>query len=166
MIEELYEKKSKNYVVDKVNEFINNAIDEYITDDIYFSLVPILSKSNEIDENNEFFKTYNITPISGLNSEEYKTISYLALFYKEKIKYNVKDIEKYLKICGYQVDDDFMTILCLNKDKEYDCDETNYIPFENYLLLEDRQKVGNKLNEIVRNYIDGFDIMFDTGSLR
>jgi len=166
MIQKLYETKHKNKTLDKVNEYINNTIDEYIDDDIYFKLVPILSKSDDVDETNEFFKSYNITPKSGLNSEEYKTISYLALFYKEKIKYNVKDIEKYFKFLGYEIDDDFMTILCLEKNSEYNCNINNYISFEEYLTLEDKQKVKNEVNEKIFNYIDGFDRLFDKGDMK
>lgn len=165
MVDELYENRKKNDILDKVNDYINKTIDFGIDDNVFTTLAPFLS-DEDIDETSDFFKQYKITPNGGLNSDEYKTIAYLSLFYKEKIKYNIKEIERYVKFLGYNFDENFISILCLDKEKEYNCDKDNYITFDEYLKLTDKQLMGIDFKRSTQRFVDGFDIMFDFGVMK
>ena len=182
MITELYETKNKNDIVDSVNNFINSTINNFIDDDTYFITVPILS-NKEITQSNAYFKNSNITPEAGLTSDEYKTISYIAPFYKEKVKYSVNNIDKYLKMIGYELEEQVATILCLDRDKEYnDQIEENYITLEEYFKLDYVNEFNHTIisnikqyksilsivkTDIVQDaYIDGFDIAFDVVGMK
>ena len=186
MREELYENKNKNELLDRTNKHINETIDYGIQYDYLDYVFPILSKM-ELKKDSEFFKTNSITinPDLDLSSRELKTISYLAPFYKEKIKYNPKDIIRYLYFLGYlDVTTDDYTILCLDKKKEYTDKRENYITFEEYLKLSYysvyeitsniaetsvypyKAIINTKTQSADNLYIDGFNTLFDREMLK
>ena len=159
MRKQFYETKHKNENLDKVNNYINKTIDKGIKYDYLLNVFPILSKL-EIDYDSKFFELNKITP-NGLNfsSDEFKTMSYLAPFYKEKVKYNVKEIVRYLKFIGYDVDDEDVTLMCLDKEKPYSDNDDDYITFEEYLKLDDKNKFGVELFvKIRKNDIEKVDL--------
>jgi hypothetical protein len=142
MRKQFYETKNKNPIVDKVNNYINKTIDKGIQYDYFLDVFPILSKL-ELTYNSRFFKLNKITPNGiRLSDKELKTISYLAPFYKEKIKYNIKEIIRYLKFLGYDVTNEDVTLMCLDKTKTYDSNRSNYITFEEYLKLDKENIYG------------------------
>jgi hypothetical protein len=176
----LYETKSKNQKLDETNSLINETIDKYIDDDAYYDTFPILSKQ-EIKSDNPYFKKHDITVAKGLTSEEYKTISYLAPFYKEKVKYSVNNIERYLKFLGHKVDKQVCTIMCLHKDAPYYGDMDDCITFEEYLKLNyfdgfqvtiksefpKHETLNNEIvSEFKNQYLDGFDRYIDNIVMR
>jgi hypothetical protein len=195
MRKQFYETKNKNPIVDKVNNYINKTIDKGIQYDYFLDVFPILSKL-ELTYNSRFFKLNKITPNGiGLSDKELKTISYLAPFYKEKVKYNIKEIVRYLKFLGYDVTNEDVTLMCLDKTKPYDDNRDNYITFEEYLKLDSENiygveiiakfQAGNgnyvkietatKSNNIYNDdlyidvgvgFIDGFTIGWDTNKMR
>jgi hypothetical protein len=195
MRKQFYETKNKNPIVDKVNNYINETIDKGIQYDYFLDVFPVLSKL-ELTYNSRFFKLNKITPNGiGLSDKELKTISYLAPFYKEKIKYNIKEIVRYLKFLGYDVTNEDVTLMCLDKTKTYDNNRSNYITFEEYLKLDKENiygleiiakfQAGNgnyakietttKSNDIYNDdlyinvgvgFIDGFTVGWDTNKMR
>ena len=133
MRNDLYETIKINPYIDETNKLINETIDYYLKDDVFYEIYPILAKG-EIDYKNNYFTHERITPSTLLTSKEYKTLSYLAPFYKEKIKYNpLMDIQRYLKFLGYDFLEDDFNLLCLEMGKPYDDNLDNYIYFKDYL---------------------------------
>ena len=180
MKEYLYETKSKNKYLDETNKVINQTIDNFINDDSYFDTYPILSKS-EIKRDNPYFLKHDITPVDGLTSEEYKTISYLAPFYKEKVKYSVNNIQRYLEFLGWKPDRQVYTIMCLHKDAPYYGNLDDCITFEEYLNLNyydgfkltlnfefpKHKTIDETLVIATKNqYLDGFDKFIDNIAMR
>ncbi len=98
--------------INTVIDAYDKAIDEYLDYDVYKTIFPILSTA-EIDGDNPFFLSNNITlSRKDLSSDEFKTISYLAIWEKEKIKYNPKRIIQYMRMLGYTIEDeDVFTIV-------------------------------------------------------
>ena len=182
MIDDLKRQLDKNKQVDSVRDAIDETIDSLINDDAYLSLYPILSPSS-IDIGNEFFGRNDITPnvIAEMTSEELKTASYLAEFYKEKVTHNVGDIDRYLWFLGYEHSGVAAEILCQDVETEY-FDEPTSITFQEYLALQDGEyyisfvRVGInveqpsiidvKINTNIDGYVDGFDVGFDIARFR
>jgi len=179
--EYLYETKTKNDVVDATNENINTTIDKFIDDETYRDLLPALTYS-ETKRDSVFFQRYDITPANGLTSDEYKTISYLAQFYKEKIKYSVNNIQRYLEFLGWQPSRQICTIMCLEEGKPYYGDIEDCISFEDYLKLYYYDEFHEDIhiefnNKIIKSdtlllinfnetYLDGFDKYIDNIAMR
>ena len=163
----LYEKLNKNPVVDETNKLINETIDNFIDYDYLYYVFPILSKV-ELSSNADYFTANKISINMSLelNSDELKTISYLASFFKEKIRYNPKEIIRYLKILGYSPNEDDIVIGCLQKDSEYNDNIENYIEFEDYLLLPDYETALNKITTKTYKHYNGFDVGFDVLVMR
>jgi len=150
------------------------VIKEFVDVDIFRKIMPILSKGDiTIDE--DFLKINKISPNRNKNfsSEELKTISYLAPFWKEKIQYNVNDINRYLWFLGYDFDNNPVDLVALNK---YDI-KSNSISYTEYLKLNSvpiylsthsitHGVAGNNVSHYLTTieddrYLDGFDILND-----
>jgi len=157
----LYEKLSKNPIVDNVNKNINATIDEFIKYDYLFYVFPVLSKI-DIDINADFFKANNISINKSLelNTNELKTISYLAPFFKEKVRYNPKNIIRYLRIIGYYSNYDDVVIECIKNINNPDI-EKDYISFEEYLSLPDYETFKSIVKLQTYKNHNGFDIGCD-----
>lgn len=176
------EDKDKKRFLDIVQGHINATIQHFVKEDVFEAYLPMLSPE-AMSHDSDFFKSNHITVALGLNSEEYKTASYLALFYKEKANYSVDNINKYLKFIGYDVSESPFDLLVMDKTKTYTTEEANYITFDEYMALSPiaympvehtmTSKVSTygqrqELLHIVLNgaYIDGFDISFDEAGMR
>lgn len=126
-----------NSVIDKYD----NTIDLYLDYDVYNFLYPILSP-NAIDFDNDFFSSNSISVREGFTSDEYKTISYLAQWEKEKIKYNPKRIVNYFNLLGYPVrSEDVFTLVIPQEASNFekaDCD-----------ILARKAEVGSPLDEVL-----------------
>ena len=154
MLKELIRTKDKNPTLDNVSDKIDETIDHYISDDIFIKIFPILSPK-EMTRNDDFFKINNITPNREKNfsSDELKTISYMANYYKEKVKYSVGEIERYLKFIGYDLSERATDIVCIEKDGDYEpLLETN-ISFQTYLTLpnEDFREYKHTLKHFINS---------------
>ena len=163
----LYTTLKKNPQYDSVNRLLDQTIDEYIRYDYLDEVFPIMSV-NEINIDSNYFKNNSITPNEVLSKEELKTASYLAPFYKEKVKYNVKEVYRYLNFLGHDEQRDDVQILCLDRRYEYNTVLDNYISFEEYLLLEESQPYDILFEFTAGSvgYIDGFDIGIDYIGMR
>jgi len=142
---EFVENQSKNTIIDETNKLINETIDYGIKYDYLDYVFPILSDESFTIED-DFFRVNKISPNAGafLSERELKTISYLALFYKEKVKYNNASIKKYLKILGYENTDASVTPLVLKKDGDY-TNKDDFISFEDYLKCEYESEINTTL---------------------
>ena len=147
MLEELKNDKKRYSRLDAVKEHIDNTIDYHIGDDIFYRVFPILSpydvKNGEagLSEGQigllQYFADNNITVNSQpLNSDELKTISYLAPFLKEKMKYHIIEILRYLQITGNLLnieDKRVVDIQCVKiNDKYYDPSNADNLDFYEY----------------------------------
>jgi hypothetical protein len=166
---------------DNLKTIVDKTIDT-IDRDVYSVLMPILG--DKVNKN--YFKAYQISVVEGLTDKEYKTISYLAPFVKEKIKYNVKEIVRYLRWLGYaDVTYNDVFLLAVHKSVE---SKINYyckllkqeITIDSYKLKDEAisideylaQKpfdffvtVGANNNSDVR-YRDGFVTNFDVEQMK
>ncbi len=176
---------------DKLNnaiDAINGALKEYTTKDYYLDVMPILSKE-ELKPDSNYFTMGRITPNPVLTCDELKTASYLAPFYKNKMKYSPIEMYRYFFFMGYTPRRDRFTMFCLPVDSisstgEYDPEtEINNgqgITFEEYLLIpEYPTSFTNLTADIIPlsalgwfvlieatatpeyEYIDGFTMDFD-----
>ncbi len=182
----LFRDKDKRPPIDYTIDCYDEVIDDKIDEDVFKYLAPILSKSNNINYDNPFFKAYQISVKRGLTNDEYKTISYLANWQKEKVKYNPKEIVRYLRFLGYtDIKEKDVFILVVDETignlDEDDCiilkdtvEVGKPLPkamsFEDYIMteeLEKYKKIINKIRQVVdRTYIDGFDIAFGVGVMK
>jgi hypothetical protein len=183
---------NKDKYTDSFLKIVDDVIDENLEEDYIHYIFPIISNI-ELNREADYFIANNITlSDKQLNSDELKTISYLAPFYKEKVKYDVKQIIKYLGLLGHETSESDIEILCSNINSDY-MEET--ISFDEYLELyyysELKLKLINKISgnkslninrrvdtsntdstlseisySIDDRFIDGFDILFDTLRMR
>lgn len=150
--------------IDNIINAYDKTIDTYLDYDVYYTLFPILS-TKEVQYDNPFFLSNNITlSREDLSSDEYKTISYLAIWEKEKIKYNPKRIINYARMLGYTIDSkDVFTIVLDDKYSsltEKQCDnfaisieigdsDENGMAFEDYLeylqRFEDYDRIATRV---------------------
>lgn len=184
MLEELIRKKDKNPTLDKVSDKIDETIDYHIGDDVFLKILPILS-SKDLLITSDFFDINKITPNSAksFSSDELKTISYMAKFYKEKVKYSVGEIERYLTFLGYDLEERATDIVCVRKDGEYKADLDTNIEYQTYLNLatQDYLQYKHTIKQIINNqkpkhiiravaesspFLDGFDYGFDIVRMR
>lgn len=150
--------------IDNIINAYDKTIDTYLDYDVYYTLFPILS-TKEVQYDNPFFLSNNITlSREDLSSDEYKTISYLAIWEKEKIKYNPKRIINYARMLGYTIDSkDVFTIVLDDKYSSLtkkQCDnfaisieigdsDENGMAFEDYLeylqRFEDYDRIATRV---------------------
>lgn len=153
-----------NEILDALSEAIENTIAKYIDTDVYYHIAPHLSskeitkdcpffEDNRITLSEEIFDIENNTttypsedlypsedeyPIDVIfrdyTSEELKTISYLGLFQRNRVAYNPKNIDFYLRTLGYLgYSESMMNILCFSGGE---CgSETENINYEEWKLL-------------------------------
>ena len=169
MIKELLEKGSRDKYTDNINTIINNTINNFIDIDYLYKVFPILSKK-ELTKDSIFFKDNKISLNTNLDlsQKELKTISYLSLFYKQKIKYNPKEIIRYLKFLGYDANIDDVNIMVFDKsnysiEDDYDNDfENKYITMEEYLNLSYTIICKTSLNIKTLKYTPKVNISINT----
>lgn len=142
MIDEFKEIGSRDKFTDAINRVINDTIEHFIDDDYLYRTMPILSKKS-ITKYSDFWNDFKISLNRNIDftEDELRTISYLAPFYKNKAKYNIKEVVRYLQFIGYEANEDTLSVECFDranydKDTQYDDDFDNkYITMEEYLLL-------------------------------
>ena len=146
--------------------------------------MPILSYKN-LTISDDYFNINKITPNSAkdFTSDELKTISYMAKFYKEKVKFSVGEIERYLIFLGYDLEERATDLVCIEKVGEYEADLDTNIDYQTYLNLSpyDYMIYKHTVKQIINNqkakhtilaitdgspYLDGFDYGFDIVGLR
>ncbi len=92
---------------DTLKEIYNETIRIDYSTNLYAFLYPILSEKDDDTNKNvlAFLQRHRITTNKDitLTNEELLTISYLAPFYKEKIRHNIFEFNKYLFLIGYDV---------------------------------------------------------------
>ena len=101
------EKVKTNDKRDTLKEIYNETIRIDYSTNLYSFLYPVLSEKDE-DINKEiltFLQQHRISINKNVSftNEELLTISYLAPFYKEKIRHNIFEFNKYLFLIGYDV---------------------------------------------------------------
>jgi len=121
---------------DAVAEAIDQTILHFMVQDPYYYIAPFFS-AQEISKKCPFFVDNRITlPEFDISSDDLKTMSYLAPFYRNRIAYNPKNIDNYLKALGHlKHDESGMDIICY---ESIDCENplTTYITYEEWLSLE------------------------------
>ena len=84
-----------------VREALDLAVTHFLNEDPYYYVAPFLSEK-EITKNCPFFENNGISlPPKVLTSEDLKTISYLAPFYRNRLAYDPKNIDRYLWATGH-----------------------------------------------------------------
>ena len=138
MIERLKRKYSKSKNVDTVSDYIDDTIDKELGDDVLLELNPILSKY-DLAYNDKYFKINKISPNANVSftSQELKTMAYLGSFYKERVKYNIGEIERYLSFLGYDVEHRATDIQCFKIADGYSVPASSNIDYQVYLGLFD-----------------------------
>ena len=165
MKKELFRSVDKSKISDGVVDAIDQSIDFLIPENQYDYLMPIFSK-NDIDIYSDFFKTNFITPNAnaGLSSDELKTISYMAKFWKEKSRYNIYNINRYLSFIGYNDNDNgsFIDVICTKISSGYGIN-SGIISFEEFLGLDDEDyyKLSISIGLSIERSVDGFTDMHD-----
>jgi len=106
--------KEKNETVDFFHDCIDQTIEYFLNDDVYIDIYPALSGSLT-QKDSPYFTATNITVAQDLTPEEYKTISYMAKFYKEKVKYNPKEIERYMARIGHKLPEHSVTTMVVDR---------------------------------------------------
>jgi hypothetical protein len=177
--------KDKKPLTDRTIDTYDYVINKLINTDVYETLIPIFSEK-EITRDNPFFDTYQISAKEGLTSDEYKTISYMGQFYKEKVKYNPKEIVRYLQFIGYndtKKEDAFILVVSSDQTTIDESQCLTYIDYlevgkklPNAMAFEDYQEIAEleqypkiiaKVNHIIDyEYIDGFDKFFGIGDTK
>lgn len=91
-----------NYEVrNELRKILSEAVEETLSVDPYYYIAPYLHKG-VIDKNCPFFKDNNITlPSKYIDSEDLKTISYLAKFYRNRLAYDPRNIDRYMWATGH-----------------------------------------------------------------
>ena len=86
---------------DEALRIINEATEEVLTVDPYYYIAPYLH-DGEITKDCPFFKDNDISlPAKNLDSEDLKTISYLAKFYRNRLAYDPANINRYMWATGH-----------------------------------------------------------------
>lgn len=82
----------------EILKIIYDIVDiDYLETNPYYNFCPSLY-DGEIDDSCPFFENNIDLNIKGLSSEDLKTISYLAIFNKERFAYSNQFIENYEKL--------------------------------------------------------------------
>lgn len=124
-----------NSIYDAVSKSIEDTIEHFIDDDPYYYIAPYLSKK-EIDKRCPFFTDNRITlPDIDLCSDDLRTMSHLATFHRNRIAYNPKSLDHYLRLLKHiDYDQNGFDILCY---ETLDCSTVSppEITYEEWLLL-------------------------------
>jgi len=91
-----------NYKVrNELRKILSETVEQTLSTDPYYYIAPYLYKG-EIDKDCPFFKDNNITlPSKLLASEDLKTIAYLAKFYRNRLAYDPRNIDRYMWATGH-----------------------------------------------------------------
>lgn len=91
-----------NYDVrNELRKILSETTEETLAVDPYYYIAPYLHKGH-IDKNCPFFKDNDITlPSKHMDSEDLKTISYLSKFYRSRLAYDPKNIDRYMWATGH-----------------------------------------------------------------
>lgn len=105
-----------NEIADALSEIIEATINHFIDTDVYYYIAPYLSQK-EIDKTCPFFADNRITlPDHEISSDDLKTIAYLSVFFRNRVAYNPKFIDHYLRSMGHiPYNENAMDIVCFEK---------------------------------------------------
>ncbi len=132
-----------NDVLDALSEAIEKTILNFIDTDVYYFIAPYLSRK-EISLDCPFFKDNRVSIQSEVGfpdtltdkqiSDNLKTISWLSLFQRNRVAYNPKNIDYYLRTLGYiKYNESAMDILCF---EDGECgNENKNITYEEWLSI-------------------------------
>lgn len=123
-------------IYDAISEAIDATVAHFVKEDPYYYIAPYLSQM-EIGKDCPFFADNRITLIdTDIASEDLKTMSYLATFYRDKIAYSPKNIDYYLRALGHlSHNESGMDIVCY---ENVNCTDPliTEIPYSEWLLLD------------------------------
>jgi len=123
-----------NIVLDAISEAIEETIKHFIDIDVYYHIAPYLS-TEIVDASCPFFADNRITiDENSTNSDDLKTISYLAPFQRSRVAYNPKNIDYYLRTLGHiKHSETASNILCF---MDGECgNENRNITYEEWLKI-------------------------------
>jgi len=122
-----------NDILDALSEVIEATINHFLDYDPHYHIAPYLS-SREILRDTTFFQDNRITLSDYTASEDLKTMSYLAPFYRNRVAYNPKNIDFYLRSLGHlKYSEVGMKLICY--EKALCGKEEGSISFEEWKLL-------------------------------
>ncbi|MFT7880442.1 MAG: hypothetical protein ABXS91_08620 [Sulfurimonas sp.] len=125
-----------NSIYDAVSKAIEATINHFIGNDPYFYIAPYFY-TGEIDKSCPFFGDNRITfPNYDIPSDDLKTMSHLAPFYRNRIAHNPKNINYYLRALSYiGYGESGFDILCY---EAIDCSAASpsHITYEEWLKLD------------------------------
>ena len=129
----MYDSKNKD-VLDALSEAIQETINHFLITDPHYNIAPYFY-DGEIGTDCTFFADNRITLAEFNSSDDLKTISYLAPFYRNRIAYNPKNMDFYLRCIGHlSYSESAMDIVCY--DKSTCGEEANSILYKDWLLLD------------------------------
>lgn len=125
-----------NETLNAVSEALKKTIDHFLSADPFYYFAPYFFDGG-IDKQCPFFRDNRVTlPLAQLSSSDLKTISYLAPFYRNRVAYNPKNIDYYLRATGWmKYDDTAMDIIVYRENM---CgDPSGEIMYQKYLKNPD-----------------------------
>ena len=152
-----------NIYIDEIVRISELVIDKFKNEDIEFDIMPYLFKGS-LSTKSAFFDDNNITLSNYTSSEDLKTISHLAMFYKERVAYDPFNIVRYLRCIGHiGYDENPIEIGIYEKNH---CGDIAYtIPLDSYRKLNAKDtafiKINNSFSVHKEAYFDGLDIGID-----
>ena len=152
-----------NIYIDEIVRISELVIDKFKNEDIEFDIMPYLFKGS-LSTKSAFFDDNNITLSNYTSSEDLKTISHLAMFYKERVAHDPFNIVRYLRCIGHiGYDENPMEIGIYEKNH---CGDIGYaIPLDSYKKLNYSVVsiigIFNQVSALKEAYFDGLDTGID-----